>query len=99
MANPIEQAVKHANAIYTTGAAMSQRSIEDVIMDTHLDLYDYVQILDALSRKFWNSFEEEYPDCLAAIRDASAAINEADSMPRAPDPMDVARDAMDEYTP
>jgi len=87
--NLIERAVKQANTIYQAGGVMTPRSIEDEIMSQQLNLYDFVGILDALSRKFWCTFEDQYPECLDGLKDVSATINEADSLDRDTDPMDL----------
>jgi len=106
--NLIEQAVKQADTVYREGqmgvthitaqhsAAAKARSIEDAIMDEHLEMFDFVAILDAMHKKFWTVYGDQYPKCLDAINDCRTVIDRADmEVARDIDPMDQYRDEDD----
>ena len=76
--NLVQQAVKQANAIYKTGAAMTRCNIPDEICSQKIELWDAVEILEALQKSLWCMYEDQYPEVLESLNECREIINEAD---------------------
>ena len=91
--NLIEETVKQANTVYSTGAKMMPCNIGDEIASQHIELWDIIEIIDALHKKVWTVYEDQYPEVLESLAECREIINEADrTADRDIDPMDLSRD-------